>query len=158
MFGEAGHLYVYFTYGMHFCANVVTGKRDVGEAVLLRAVEPMEGVKAMKRNRGLTYVRDLPGFRQMDGRRLDSLSGQVGGINSGATYLFALTNGPAKLCEAFAIQRPQNGIDLLGGEIYITEGITIRTSDIGTSTRIGITKGKEKKWRYFVKGNDWVSG
>ncbi|MBI3585558.1 MAG: DNA-3-methyladenine glycosylase [Ignavibacteriales bacterium] len=125
MFKQGGHLYVYFTYGMHFCANVVTREEDIGEAVLIRAVEPIEGIDLMKKNR--------------------------------AKDSFDLTNGPAKLCEALGIQREQNGTDLLGNEIYLLESKAIPKSSIGTSTRIGIRVGTEKRWRFFVKGNDWVS-
>lgn len=134
MFGEGGHLYVYFTYGMHFCANVVTGKKDLGEAVLIRAIEPLDGIDLMKRNRGFTDVRHFQGVR----------------------YLYTLTNGPAKLCEALGIKREDNGTDLHGDKIFLTEGKSPK-SIIGTSTRIGITRGKEKKWRFFLKGNEWVS-
>ena len=130
MFGPEGHLYVYFTYGMHYCANVVTGKNDVAEAVLIRAVEPFNGIAMMKRKRHIT--RDPKDARN-------------------------LTNGPAKLCEAFGIRGSHNGIDLCGGSIYIVEGKAILRSAIGKSKRIGITKGTEKKWRFFVKGNEWVS-
>ncbi len=131
MFGEGGYLYVYFTYGMHFCANVVTGKKEVGEAVLLRAVEPINGVEAMRRKRRFA-------------------AGRMKDVN--------LTNGPAKLCQAFGIERKENGTDLLGNKIFLVEGESIAKSIIGTSIRIGITRGKEKKWRFFVKGNKWVSG
>lgn len=134
MFGEGGHLYVYFTYGMHFCANVVTGKRDVGEAVLIRAIEPLDGIELMKRNRGFTDVRHLQGVR----------------------HLNKLTNGPAKLCEAFGIKREDNGTDLRGDTIFLIQGERPK-SVIRTSTRIGITRGKEKKWRFYLKGNEWVS-
>ncbi|MBI3579584.1 MAG: DNA-3-methyladenine glycosylase, partial [Ignavibacteriales bacterium] len=68
-----------------------------------------------------------------------------------------LTNGPAKLCEALRIQREQNGTDLLGDEIYLLDAEPIAKLNIGTSTRIGIRVGTEKKWRFFVRGNDWVS-
>ncbi len=129
MFGECGHLYVYFTYGMHFCANVVTGKKDVGEAVLIRAVEPLDGIDLMKRNRG--FLKDV-------------------------RLLYTLTNGPAKLCEALGIKREDNGTDLRGDKIFLIEGESPK-SVIGTSTRVGITRGKEKKWRFFLKGNEWVS-
>jgi DNA-3-methyladenine glycosylase len=129
MFGEGGHLYVYFTYGMHFCANVVTGKKDVSEAVLIRAIEPLDGIDLMKRNRG--FLRDV-------------------------RLLYTLTNGPAKLCEALGIKREDNGTDLRGNKIFLIEGESPK-SVIGTSTRIGITRGTEKKWRFFLKGNEWVS-
>lgn len=133
MFGEGGYLYVYFTYGMHFCANVVTGPEGRGEAVLIRAVEPIEGVAVMRRNRGI----------DASGRRGN------GGMN--------LTNGPAKLCQAFGIGRKENGTDLLGDEIFIVDGEQFPSRMIGRSSRIGIRKGVEKKWRFFVRGSGWVS-
>ncbi len=130
MFGDGGFLYVYFTYGMHFCANVVTGKKDVGHAVLIRALEPLKGIQTMRKNRGFA-------------------------ADEGDEH--SLTNGPAKLCQAFNIKRNNNGVDLLGNEIFLAEGESIPASDVGTSVRIGITQAKEKKWRFFVKGNKWVS-
>ncbi len=130
MFGEAGHLYVYFTYGMHFCANVVTGKKGIGEAVLLRAVQPISGIEVMRKNRGFTADRK-------DERML--------------------TNGPAKLCEAFGLEREDNEANLSGDKIFLVDGESIPKSKIGISTRIGITCGGEMKWRFFVKGNKWVS-
>jgi DNA-3-methyladenine glycosylase len=129
MFREGGFLYVYFTYGMHFCANVVTGKANKGEAVLLRALEPIDGIETMRENR--------------------DMSGRPGALSS-------LTNGPAKICQAFGIRGEQNGTDLLGDEIYLTEGEPLKKSEIGLSTRIGISRGTEKKWRFFIKGNAWV--
>jgi DNA-3-methyladenine glycosylase len=131
MFREGGYLYVYFTYGMHFCANVVTGKNNVGEAVLIRALEPVCGIEVMKKNRGFAKT-------------------------VGATH--TLTNGPAKVCQAFGIERKENGTDLLGNKVYLMAGESITKSSIGTSGRIGISRGKEKKRRFFVKGNKWVSG
>jgi len=128
MFWEGGHLYVYFTYGMHFCANVVTCGRGIGEAVLIRAVEPVEGIEIMRR-----------------------LRGRAGEDTN-------LSNGPANFCQAFGIRRPQNGIDLLGKDIYLLAGKEIPNSQIQTTTRVGIRKGTEKKWRFCVKGNPWVSG
>ena len=127
MFREGGYLYVYFTYGMHYCANVVTGEEGIGEAVLIRAVEPIDGAETMLNNRGLT--------------RLDR----------------NLTNGPAKVCQAFGIGRNDNGTDLLGDEIYIVEGRPPRKGDVGTSFRIGVSRGAEKRWRFFLKENEWVS-
>ena len=145
MFREAGHLYVYFTYGMHFCANVVTGPEGRGEAVLIRAVEPIEGVETMVENRG-QRSRGAGGKERLHG------SPQLPRSPSPL-----LTNGPAKLCQAFAIGRKENGADLLGDEIYIVSGEKIPIQKIGRSGRIGIRNGKEKQWRFFVKGSGWVS-
>ena len=127
MFWEGGHLYVYFTYGMHFCANVVTRQEGIAEAVLIRGVEPIRGMEVMRRLRG-KRVRDED-----------------------------LTNGPAKFCQAFAIKRTENGINLLGDQVYLVRGKRIQRAEVGVSTRIGIRTGVEKKWRFFVKGNRWVS-
>ena len=78
MFGEPGHLYVYFTYGMHYCCNVVVGRKGYGAAVLLRAVEPLIGIKEMQVRR-----------KNKEG--------------------VEITNGPAKLCQALAIDKTLNG-------------------------------------------------
>ena len=128
MFREGGHLYVYFTYGMHFCANVVTQKEGIAEAVLIRGVEPLFGLEVMKRLRGRN----------------------VSTVN--------LTNGPAKFCQAFGIERRHNGLSLLGNEVFLVHRRRIPRSKLGVSTRIGIRNGVDKKWRFFVKGNPWVSG
>ena len=130
MFREGGYLYVYFTYGMHFCCNVVTEREGKAGAVLLRAVEPIDGIEVMKQNRGFT-------------------ADKVDDCN--------LTNGPAKLCEAFGLTREQNGIDLLGSEIYVTQGEHIQKSQIISATRIGIKNGAEKKWRFYIRNNSFVS-
>jgi DNA-3-methyladenine glycosylase len=129
MFGEGGHLYVYFTYGMHFCANVVTGQEGTGCAVLLRALEPLEGIAflARRRKQPLSHVREL-------------------------------LSGPAKLCQAMDIARPQNGVDLCGDEIWIEDrGIVLRPRDIASTPRIGITQGKEHLWRYVLRDSAFLS-
>ncbi len=127
MFWRGGHLYVYFTYGMHFCANVVTGEAGVGHAVLIRAVEPVSGIAGMKRRRN-------GGHKAED-----------------------LTNGPAKFCQAFGIARKENGTDLLGNTIRIAAGEPVRPSLIVSATRIGIRLAADKRWRYYIKGNAFVS-
>jgi len=129
MFKKGGHLYVYFTYGMHFCANVVTEQEGIGHAVLLRAIEPIKGIDLMRKNRGLAT--DKPEKN--------------------------LTNGPAKLCEAYGIAREENGTDLLGDKIFITTGESITKGSIAASQRIGIRKAIDKKWRFYIKGNNFVS-
>ena len=135
MFWDGGHLYVYFTYGMHFCANVVTGNAGTGEAVLIRAVEPLVGTDLMRKN-----------------RRMDRLH------LKGVLELRNLTNGPAKVCQAFDIARKENGSDLVLGEIILINQERIPESCISRSARIGIRSGLEKQWRFFIKGNHWVSG
>jgi DNA-3-methyladenine glycosylase len=136
MFWKGGHLYVYFTYGMHFCANVVTGTEGKGEAVLIRAVEPVEGIDVMKKNRG---------------RRLNISSPHPHSLPH------LLTNGPAKFCRAFGIETKENGADLLEHTIYISDGVRIPRNKVARSSRVGIRNGREKKWRFFVKENPFVS-
>jgi DNA-3-methyladenine glycosylase len=133
MFWEGGHVYVYFTYGMHFCANIVTGKEGIGEAVLIRAVEPLVGIELMTKNR-------FPNLQSLNHQSF---------IN--------LTNGPAKFCKAFGLARQENGLDLLGSEISITDGEPISPKLMKRSQRIGIQRGAEKKWRFFIEENLWVS-
>lgn len=135
MFGPGGHLYVYFTYGMHYCANVVTGPKGIGEAVLIRAVEPTEGIEWMMQRR----------FAD----RTDSTLDQKRRI--------ALTNGPAKFAQAFGLTTEHSGLDLVNSDIIITNSTALARGAIAASTRIGITKAAEKRWRFFVKGNAWVS-
>jgi len=129
MFRKGGHLYVYFTYGMHFCSNVVTESKDTGHAVLLRAVEPVEGVQILARHRGMN-----PAAKEQ------------------------LCNGPAKLCQAFGIKRENNGMDLCGATLWIERRDPPLSGDlIAVSTRVGISTGKEQQWRFFVKGSRFVS-
>ncbi|MBI5020667.1 MAG: DNA-3-methyladenine glycosylase [Ignavibacteriales bacterium] len=138
MFKKGGHFYVYFTYGMHFCANIVTEEEGKGCAVLLRAVEPIEGIEVMKDNRKNKRRNGL--MEKWSNRKL-----------------LDLTNGPAKLCEAFNINRGHNGIDLLDNTIFIADGEVIPRNQFGSSTRIGITNATDKKWRFFIKNNPYIS-
>jgi DNA-3-methyladenine glycosylase len=118
MFGAPGHLYVYFTYGMHYCANVVTGRAGEGAAVLLRAVTPLEGVALMEQRR--------------NGRR-------------------PLTDGPAKLCQAFAIGPEHNGADLCAGPgIGLYDDGVPPPADPLVGPRVGITKAVDVPWRFRV--------
>ena len=126
MFGESGHLYVYFTYGMHYCCNVVVGPMGHGSAVLIRAVEPIEGEDIMSANR----------------------HGRTG---------TELTNGPAKLCQALAINRQQNGHDLKFQPLRLIMEDELPTKVIEQTTRIGISRAKDVPWRFYIRGNPYVS-
>lgn len=133
MFRSGGVVYVYFTYGAHHCLNFVTGKPESGQAVLIRACEPVLGERVMSMNRFGSS--ELP-----EGKK---------------RYL--LTNGPGKLCQAFGITKADNNSELGKGSISVHEGERVFPGKIGTSTRIGISKAKEKEWRFYIKGNPWVS-
>jgi len=126
MFGEAGHLYVYFTYGMHYCCNIVVGPAGHGAAVLLRAVEPLDGEIVMAGRRG----------------------GRTG---------LELTNGPAKLCQALAIDRRLNGHDLRQSPLRLAAASRVPDSKIIQTTRIGISRGQDVPWRFYLAGNPYVS-
>jgi DNA-3-methyladenine glycosylase len=139
MFGIGGHLYVYFTYGMHYCCNVVTEKPGVGSAVLIRALEPLEGVRVMARNRDIALPRT---------------------VDCGAPHpaLVQLCSGPAKLCQALGVTREENGANLCGRTIWIAENLGHNSPPlIATSTRVGITGGRAHEWRFFVKDSVFVS-
>ncbi len=132
MFEEGGFSYVYFTYGMYYCFNVTTNQVGVAEAVLIRAVEPIAGIEAMRAARSGTGAK-VPGDRD-------------------------LTSGPGKLCLAFSITREQNATDLVeSDELFITQGAPPAANHIGISTRIGINVAQEYPWRFFIKGNEYVS-
>jgi DNA-3-methyladenine glycosylase len=127
MFGEPGHAYVYFTYGMHYCLNVTTEPAGQPGAVLIRAVQPVKGIVEMKKRRRTEHVK-------------------------------ALSNGPAKLTQAFAVTKALNGCDLTSaGELYLAEPSHPRKVRIAVTTRIGIKAGSEKPWRFYIKGNPFVS-
>ena len=127
-----GHWYVYFTYGMHWCANVTTNKGSAG-AVLIRAVEPIEGLSRMRRRR--LGKSDFPKRRIPDTE---------------------LCNGPAKFCQAFGITGRENTRPV-GGNFVIYDAPEIAAEDIGISGRIGIRAGAELPWRFYIKDNPFVS-
>jgi DNA-3-methyladenine glycosylase len=125
MFGEAGHVYVFFTYGFHWCLNFTAEEKGQPGAVLIRALEPVEGVEEMAKNRGVSEV----------GR---------------------LTDGPGKLTKALSIDGAFNGEDLVKSRrLYVLD--REEPVSVGVSARIGISKGREQQWRYFVDGNPFVS-
>ncbi len=126
MFGPAGFLYVYFTYGMHYCCNIVTGPPGHGAAVLIRSLEPLEGVGIMSANR-----KDRSGV--------------------------AVTNGPAKLCQALMIDKRLNGHNLTTAPLKLITRPALQQVEIVQTTRIGISQAKDVPWRFYIKDNSYVS-
>jgi len=129
MYQETGMTYVYLIYGRYYCLNIVTESDEKAGAVLIRAVEPVFGIKNMRENRGA---------------KVDDLN---------------LTNGPGKLCQAFGFDMRQNKLPVYQGQLTIRENASETcTAHIGVSRRIGISKAKSKELRYFIIGNKFVSG
>lgn len=126
MFGPAGHAYVYFTYGMHYCVNVTAGADGFGCGVLIRAGEPVEGVEHMTQLRG----------------------GRTG---------VQLTNGPAKLCQALAIDKSLYGHDLRMPPLRLVRASLKEGERIGCTPRIGISKAADRPRRLIIMGNPYVS-
>ena len=129
MFGPAGLLYVYFTYGMHWCVNVVCGEEDEGVAVLIRALAPLEGIEAMRAARGPAARRERD-----------------------------LCSGPAKLAQALGLHGAHDGVDLLGaGPVRLLDDGTPPPADPVQATRIGLSAGAEHPWRWYVPDDPNVS-
>lgn len=128
MFSDAGISYVYFTYGMHHCFNVVTNREGFGEAVLIRALEPVEGIETM-------FERRIKAKKDTD-----------------------LLSGPGKICQAFGLTTSESGIDMLTSEEFYLVGADKKKSEkIVTSSRIGITQNVDVQWRFFFDLNPYVS-
>ena len=149
MFGPAGHAYVYFTYGIHWCFNVVTGPDGRGEAVLVRALEPLSGLSIMARRRGIT----LPGAA---GRWLERANDEA----ATRRVLVSLSSGPAKLTQAMGLHGEIYGTHLLDPRSAVqlhAPQIRVPARTIVSSTRIGIRKATQKRWRFHIAGNRYVS-
>lgn len=136
IYGDPGFSYVYLIYGMYHCFNVVAGGKDDPQAVLIRALEPLEGFEQMALNRFAKPYRELA-KREVVG----------------------LTNGPGKLCEAFAIDKSLYGEDLCGSRLYLEEGEPEPFQTV-TAKRVGIDYAEEAKdfpWRFYIGNNKYVS-
>lgn len=136
MYGPPGVAYVYFIYGMYYCFNIVTKEEGTPEAVLVRAVEPVENIDQMAINRFKKPYEELTRYQKRN-----------------------LTNGPGKLCMALNIGKEQNGLDLCGDILYLEEGEK-ENFNIVTTTRIGIDYAEEAKdfpYRFYIEGNPYVS-
>lgn len=131
MWGPEGHLYVYFVYGMHWCANVVAAREEVPEAVLLRAAEPVAGVDLMRRRRG-RRVRDEH-----------------------------LLRGPACLCKALGLDGRHDGADLCGADIFLAAGPPAPARQVRRGPRIGVGYAgpdAARPWRLWLADSPAVSG
>jgi DNA-3-methyladenine glycosylase len=126
MFQTPGTLYVYFTYGNHYMLNIVSEPENTAGAVLIRAMEPVEGELFMQEQRGTGIITSL-------------------------------MSGPGKLTRALAIDSRSNGKDLFNEEFYVENAPSLTENQIGTSTRVGISKSRELLWRKFIINNPHVS-
>jgi len=143
LYKRGGYAYIYQLHGNNYCLNVVAERNDQPRAVLIRALEPVEGLKSMAERREIDLSKnevnkgkDKPSFR-----------------------LRNLTNGPSKLCQAMGIDNTLNGIDLLGDRLYIIPGKSFNNKIVATP-RINIEyaeEDKDKPWRFIVKGNNFLS-
>lgn len=129
MFGPAGHAYVYFSYGMHWCLNLVCGGEGAASAVLLRAGEVVEGL-------------DLAGSRRVAARRAVDLA-----------------RGPARLTQALAVARAQDGVDVCaGGDLQVDPGPAVADEDVVWGPRVGVSgPGGPTPWRVSLVGDPTVS-
>ena len=132
MYAQAGTVYVYICYGMHHMLNVVTNDVDVPDAVLIRAIEPMEGIKDMLLRTGKKIID------------------------------YTLTKGPGNVAKALGITKDISGLTFGENKISIyDDGISLKENEIGHSKRIGIDSAGEDSllpYRFFVRGNKFVSG
>jgi DNA-3-methyladenine glycosylase len=127
LFLPHGHAYVYFTYGSCFMMNVSSEVAGTGAGVLVRALEPLEGIAFMERRRRTTRLHDL-------------------------------TRGPGRLAEAFDIDRRYDGVNLcVGGKLWLGDAVG-GTGPVGVTIRIGITRDVDRPYRFYERGNPFVSG
>jgi DNA-3-methyladenine glycosylase len=126
MFGPPGTAYIHLNFGIHWCLNAVVGPRNYPAAVLLRAVEPIEGLEIMRRRR--------------DGRSDREL-----------------TSGPARLTRALGVGPELQRHPLSGPPLFIADGTRLPASALVVTTRIGISRGAEKQWRFYDSRSAWVS-
>lgn len=127
MFGPAGHAYIYLSYGIHWCFNVTAGKDGEGAGVLIRAVEPIDGIETMRRLRG------------------------------GIARDHQLTNGPGKVGQALAIDKSLYAHDLMHPPLQLLKGSAPPPHRIVTATRIGISLAVDELLRFYIKDNPYVS-
>ncbi|WP_238883599.1 DNA-3-methyladenine glycosylase [Clostridium sp. YIM B02551] len=139
LYGKPGISYVFSIYGMYVCFNIITFKEGSPEGVLIRALEPVQGIDSMSVNR---FKKE---YNKLETRKIKEL-----------------TNGPSKLCIAMNITKKEhNFIDLItSSELYVEDGEAVNNRDIVETTRIGIDYAEEARyfpWRFYIKENEFVS-
>ncbi|KGM97274.1 3-methyladenine DNA glycosylase [Clostridium novyi A str. 4552] len=135
MYEEGGYVYVFQIYGMYNCLNIVSSKKGIPQAVLIRAIEPIENIDEFSQNRYGKRFDELTKYQQKN-----------------------ITNGPGKLCMAMNITKKFNGLDLCKDKIYILDNE--ESFEIVASKRIGIDYAEEAKdylWRFYIKDNKYIS-
>jgi DNA-3-methyladenine glycosylase len=127
LFETGGTIYVYFVYGNYYCFNIVTEEEGKGNAVLIRAVEPVDGIEIMRIRRPK------------------------------AKNIYELTNGPSKFCLAFGMDGRYNKKDITGNELFVSLPLKKETFNIASSKRIGLNVGVDFQYRFFIKNNPFVT-
>jgi DNA-3-methyladenine glycosylase len=143
MFLKGGHTYLYLIYGVYYCLNAVTEEEGVGSAVLIRAVEPLEGISVMEENRKTVVSKQLQ-------------RGSKEQIRHGRN----LCGGPGKLCQAFGLTHKQNEMPLTKHDtLWITEpeNESLVSGEIVATPRIGISVATEKRWRFHFANDNFLS-
>jgi len=166
MFGPPGYLYVYFTYGMHFCANLVCQPPGQPEAVLLRAGEIVAGADLATRRRAGERDPAADDPVHETGTPGGGVRAARAGANGRAIRPVDLARGPARLCQALDIDRSQDGLDACapGSPVGIgppsaadQQALAAGQQTIGTGPRVGISRAVDRPWRYWLAGDKHVS-
>lgn len=136
MFEAGGVSYIYFIYGLYYCFNVVTAEEGIPQAVLIRALQPVEGIEDMALLRVNKNIKELT-----------------------KKQIINIANGPAKLCSALKLDKTLNAVNLTSDILYI-EDVNYNNFEIVETTRIGIDYAEEAKdypWRFYIKDNPYIS-
>lgn len=150
MFASGGHLYVYFTYGMHYALNIVTGPAGIGEGVLIRAAEPVEGIEIMAANRG---VADLKNIASGPGK----LAQALGITDTDLSGKKLISIKPSRLDLSSEADKITQIRERYKSSIWLEPPIVTGNHEVVTTTRIGIKKATHQPWRFYIKDSPFVS-
>jgi DNA-3-methyladenine glycosylase len=146
MFGCPGSAYIYYIYGAHYCLNAVTGAVGVGEAVLIRALEPLAGMELMTVRRGLIETAHPP-------------RNEIAAERARVRHLQRLCGGPGRLCQALGLDQTWNGWDLTQGmQLWIAAPRgPVDPNAVLATPRIGISRAQDYLWRFTLRGDPFTS-